>query len=775
VQIFRRKPFMLCCFCFIATAVLSFFVIGTAKLISLYVILGFSVAVAVFIICLKKHDARIKLSVLLIALVLSAISIGESYFYYNVYADSLAGRFGKNVKAEVTVIDERISETYYSEYLVSIDSVDNEKIKGKAILHIEGESGVSIGKTVEIYAECVSLEKYLFNKSVVFSYISDGIIGAFEVNADNASDVIFKESASQRGIADINSKLTYKLERLVEGEPGKLSAAILLGRRDRLSEETERDFSRSGISHMLALSGLHVAVLAGFFDFILKRLGVSKLCRCILLPTVMLGYLALTGFSLSTVRAAVMLTAVYLSYIIASPIDKLTVLFASCAAIIALLPSSVADIGFWMSYLAAFGLMLVSPYISRIFNKRKNLKHSGYPKAMIKWLLKNICQSLLITLTAVLSVLLLTQIAFGELSLVSLGTNLFVGPLMTAFLILSVLLLFFGALPIAEKIFSYALMHIGNLILDIASYFSNIKNACISLEYGFAKIIIWVFTAVMAVLLVIKIKKKAFMLLPFIACSLAFAVCFSVMLIKNRDEAELIYLKRGERETFVVMHGVDAALIDIGDGNYSNYTVAWEEARLGGATEIEKLVLTHYHRKHGYSIERLLSNVKVRCVLVPYPENREDALNLSRIYEITEKHGAECRLYERETPVEIIDEIGLELLPSELLKRSVQPTIAFGIKYGDFKVAYIGSSYYESKYTENADACALSSDILIYGTHGPNPKADYPVDSAKNAREIVFADDELVELAYTSEGQLKPEIIVYDCEIRKFKIQKTYE
>lgn len=770
MQIFRRKPLMFCCFCFIAASITSFFMIEKAKKISVFMIFVLTISILVALLCLKKRNIRIKLTVVFIALIMCLVAFAESYFYYNVYASSFNNYIGRPVKAEATVIDEITNETYYSDYIVKIRSVDDEEINGKAILHIEGESGASVGKTIEFYCECVTLKEYSFNENVMFSYISDGIIGVFEVNSDNSSNIKLKEIKSSSKISTFNNALTYDTELRLDGEVGKLFSAMLLGRRDRLSEKTQRDFSRSGISHMLALSGLHISILVGFFDILLKRLGVSKIFRCALLPFVMLGYLALTGFALSTVRAVVMMTAMFFSYIIGSPIDKLTVLFASCAAIIAILPSSVVDIGFWMSYLATFGLIVASPYISKIFKRKDAVKFSDYPKAALRKILKYICQSLLITITAVMSVILLTQIAFGELSLVSLGANLVCVPLMTAFLILSVLFVFLGRIPMVEKIILSALVYVGELLLKISAYFSDINDACISLEFEFAKIIVLIFVISMAVLLVIKLKRKIFMIFPAVVCSIAFIICFSTILIKGENEAELTYIKRGERETFVVVKGVDAAFIDVGDGNYSNYTVAWDIAHADGATEIKTLLLTHYHNKHGYSISRLLSNVKVRRVMIPYPETQEDMYILDRIFEVTSTHGVECRMYERGSPFAVLDGVGLKLLPYDMLKRSSQPTVAFEIEYGEFKSAYIGSSYYESDHGKYADDCVYDADVVIYGTHGPNPKSDFSIDPANNAKEIVFADRETASYSsfdiYMPRGKL-----ICDCEIRRFKTE----
>jgi len=769
MQIFRRKPFMLCCFCFIISAVTSFFVAGVVKIIAAFTVLGLALATVILLVCLKKRDVRIRLAVLLVALIMSGVSFGESYFYYDVYSSAFEPYIGEMpVIADVTLLKERNYDTHYAEYLVRVNSVNGDPFDSKAILRVEGEAGVSVGQKVEVIAQCVALDEYALTKSARLSYVSDGILGAFSVDEEHSHTIKINERINGFSFSELNDRITYRTEFLLDGEPCRLAMAMLLGRRDRLSETTERDFSRAGISHMLALSGLHLAVLTGAFDLILRKFGVPKLIRCCLLPPVMLGYLCLTGFALSTVRAAVMLTAVYFAFIIASPIDKMTVLFASCTAILALSPSAVADIGFWMSYLATFGLILMSPHISGIFRKLKTSGASLSPKALFFALLKSIGQSLLITLTAIMSVLALTQIAFGELSLVSLAANLVCGPFVSLLLVLSVLFLIFSGTPVIGGVIGNLIDKTGGAMLRISSFFSDVENACVSLEFLFAKIIVIAFTVIISVMLVIKIKRKAFIVMPVVLCSVAFAICFFGFIMNEKDKADIVYLRRGESETFIVTSGVNAALIDVGDGNYSNYAAAWKEAHSSGITELESLVITHYHTVHGYSVSKLFSSVKVRRLMLPYPETKDDFYVVKRLYGVAEKHGVECVLYEREENVAVFDKVSVRLLPYNMLERSVQPAVCFEIEFGKSKTVYVGSSYLESEYNDALNEILADCDNVIYGTHGPNPNERYSIDGANNAKEIVFADEELLLFAYY-EFYEPGARIVFDCEIRRFE------
>ena len=96
MQIFRRKPFMFCCFCFIVSFLVSFCVIGKIKYVIAASAFFAAFVTGLTIVFLKKKRAlRIKLAVLLIALLMSGAAASEAYFYYDVYLTSIDKYTGK--------------------------------------------------------------------------------------------------------------------------------------------------------------------------------------------------------------------------------------------------------------------------------------------------------------------------------------------------------------------------------------------------------------------------------------------------------------------------------------------------------------------------------------------------------------------------------------------------------------------------------------------------------------------------------------------------------
>ncbi len=742
MDIFYRRPFMLACACFLAVSALAFCVNTMLKQI---LITGFGIAIAIavlFIILLrKKRSTRIKLIVLLVALAFSLTSALESYFYFDIYAVSTDKYIGKSCQIIANVIEEDRASAYDSAYVVLIEEINGEPHSSKAILCFDIPAGLHEGSIVRLNAECIALDELSYNDSYRLSCLADGITAGFSVTeSDNVKIEELVPVGDKWNFDDLNKALSRKLEDGIEGEPGRLASAMMLGNRHLLEPETIRDFARTGISHILSLSGLHMALLTGFFELILRLLRVPKLARSCILPIVMLGYLMLTGFYLPALRAAIMLTVVYVSFLAASPSDIITVLFATCAAIVALIPSSAADVGFWMSFLATMGIIILSPYAARMFRVKKR---DGRLKNIIKRILRYFSSAVAVTLTAVFAVVFLTWICSGELSVLSPITNLYASLLTTCMMVLSALYLMLGGIPILGGLLATAVGRVGALMLELTAKLSDVRGATVSLRYDFAPIIVIAFCLSMAILLTIRLRKKILILLPPIMAVASFAVCLIITNYAGADTSALTYLRRGEREMLLFSRNGQAVLCDLSDGTYSNHAAAWRVATDEEcATELEVLMLTHYHDKHRGSVERLFSSVKVRALWMPTPTDEAEYRIARELVIVAEEHGVVCSLYEPGSALRVFGNREIIVSEPKYLDRSVQPTMMIEFASPIGRTLYLGSSYLEA-----ADNDLPQADTVIFGTHGPNPKLGYSIGFAAGADRLVFADDELFDLA----------------------------
>lgn len=156
----------------------------------------------------------------------------------------------------------------------------------------------------------------------------------------------------------------WSYDRLVSGLPKEtvpLAAALLLGRRDQVDPEVNDAFARTGTTHLLAISGLHLQVLAVAVGLVLRLVGLRRKAVFAGVAGATIGYALLVGLAPSVVRSAAMTCAVCLAGLRSRPTLPSNVLALAALATLALDPSDLFDVGCQLSFLAVAAIVWVVP------------------------------------------------------------------------------------------------------------------------------------------------------------------------------------------------------------------------------------------------------------------------------------------------------------------------------------------------------------------------------------------------------------------------------
>ena len=172
----------------------------------------------------------------------------------------------------------------------------------------------------------------------------------------------------------------YLVEKLATVLPDKeersVVSALTLGYRTELDQDTLDYFASTGAMHVLSVSGLHVGLLYMILAFLLGFLKRGKIGR-VLFPTVMILFLwiyaFISGFSPPVQRATVMFTFVIVGNELRRPVNIYNSLTASALLLILLDPNVIFDVGFQLSYLAIFGIVLIQPALYNLFPLKNKL------------------------------------------------------------------------------------------------------------------------------------------------------------------------------------------------------------------------------------------------------------------------------------------------------------------------------------------------------------------------------------------------------------------
>lgn len=212
-------------------------------------------------------------------------------------------------------------------------------------------------------------------------------------------------------------QLIAAIEQELDGDIGAAVAGICYGADEQLSNAAASAFRNCGVSHLFAVSGLHMTVLLQGLVYVLRRLRVGRVWRSVLGAVLLLGFMAVVGFSASVVRAGVV---------------SLVTLFGSClrrradernslglALLILLIPNPLAvyDAGLLLSFAATFGLLCWTEPIKQFLLGDRELKHGAR-------LIKAVVSTVSVSLAALLATLPVLVIYFGRVSLLSVPANL---------------------------------------------------------------------------------------------------------------------------------------------------------------------------------------------------------------------------------------------------------------------------------------------------------------------------------------------------------------
>ena len=323
-------------------------------------------------------------------------------------------------------------------------------------------------KLSDIPKDGFDTEKYLKSKYIFCDFESASIISSSA--AEGASFI----PGFRRYIKDVF--FTY-IRDGYDTTQSSICYAMFAGDKDYLSDTVRQSFSRSGLTHLLCVSGLHLTILAGFAFSLLSLLTLHKRLKCILIICLCIFYTCLTGFSMSTVRSCIICILTFTAMFAGRKTDGYVSLFFAMAAMCALSPYSVYDISAQLSYLSAFGIICFSDLLPVIYGKGRFTKAA----CLIFDGIKSNFGAVIFSLPAV-------SFYFGEFSTVSVISTFcvsFICQLLLISLVFLVTFSFLGVLPLGETVLYFIGSVCRTLCLFIskaADFFASFRFSAISAE-----------------------------------------------------------------------------------------------------------------------------------------------------------------------------------------------------------------------------------------------------------------------------------------------------
>ncbi len=225
--------------------------------------------------------------------------------------------------------------------------------------------------------------------------------------------------------------IDHAIESVSDGDTRAILAALIIGKRDFISPGLRSSFSKAGVSHLLAISGLHVGIIAtvSFFlatallgrNIFLLRRGLVRKTAAILSMLCILGYGMIAGMSPSTQRAVIMISIFLFAYVFDRQYNPANTLAAAALGILAISPPSLFDISFQLSFAAVAAILMGLHWVPVV------------PKAPGgSWrnrLLRTVAGFAWVSVLAIIGTMPLVAHYFNQVTFLGIGANLILVPL----------------------------------------------------------------------------------------------------------------------------------------------------------------------------------------------------------------------------------------------------------------------------------------------------------------------------------------------------------
>lgn len=190
-------------------------------------------------------------------------------------------------------------------------------------------------------------------------YLEAGIDAKFFVESLTIKNSNYKKT--EQKLHEMQTVFFHQLEKCLPGEETGIIAAMILGNKSSLSMDVKQLYQKNGIAHILAISGLHISLIGAGLFFVLRRFVMPMKGAAVTSALILVLYGELTGFSVSTTRAVLMMCCMLLARFVGRRYDLLNALAFSACIQLLIHPASLYQSGFLLSYGTVLGIALFVP------------------------------------------------------------------------------------------------------------------------------------------------------------------------------------------------------------------------------------------------------------------------------------------------------------------------------------------------------------------------------------------------------------------------------
>ena len=659
---------------------------------------------------------------ILIFLVILIVAFAQIKYYEGIFENKY-----KNIKEddEISIIGTIVSDPqekeYKTKYILKIDTINsNKKYKNtKVILYTKkGKETLKYGDKIELVGNFKLAQErrnpggfdyrfYLKTKKI-YGIVTTKNTKRLKENNVNIISMIANKTANV---------IKNQSKKLLENKKACLLIGLLIGDTDEIDEETKEDFRNSNLTHMLAVSGLHVSYVLLAVNYIITKVKIHKKLSKIIVMLLILFFILVTGATPSVLRAGTMTIYLILGGIFYRRISVFSSLNLSLLVIIIMNPYCLFDVGLQLSYAGTIGIVYLYPIIKeKIYNK---------------------ANSILITISANIVIIPIMMYNFNIISLTFFISNLLAGPIIGIIIILgfSIIIISLIFFPIAN-IFSKILNLLIILFLNTAKACANLPFSKIfiitpTLKYIFLYYCLLVFIIIKEraqIRINIKLRNKV------IAILIILVIINPIKYFSNIKQSNLkiYFVDVGQGDSTCIVTPKNKVILIDGGGNSKdeNYDIGKQillpyllDKKIN---KIDYCIVSHFDSDHCGGLMYILKNLKVKNIIIG--KQYEEYENYKEFIKIAKDKKINIRVVEAGEKITIEKNLYIDVLwPINRKKMVIQNAInnnslVFKLRYINFSMLFTGDieeiaeKEILDNYKENTEL--LKSTILKVAHHG---------------------------------------------------------
>ena len=500
-----------------------------------------------------------------------------------------------------------------------------------------------------------------------------------KISSDNAN--WFEKSMN-----DIKLVITQNIENLLEEQEQQIVKGFILGDTTALDEELKEKFQIANISHVLAVSGMHIVYIVIGIEIVFKKwLGKRHVKYVVIIGLVF--YMALTGYTSSIVRAGIMGMMNIVAFLVYRKNDIWTSIAISLGIILIQNPYAITGVGLQLSYLGTIGIILFNKSIKQYFDNIKWIKNNISIKRSkrISQIVENLKDMIAVTLSAQLMILPVMLYHFNMIGIYFVITNILVSIVTGPIMFLSVIFVFSSFIQLQISQFISIFLSLG---IKCFIQISNLANLPFSKIYVPTPSILFIIIYYIAILVgnqiyriytskylnttqtrvknlialmkyklyekKKKIRKiyqkilkernvKVFIVKTY---KIIFFIVFLVGIYQFPKNLEIHFLDVGQGDScFIITPNHKTILID-GGGSTSNTFDVGKDTLIPylldkGYTKLDYILISHFDQDHVGGILPILEEFKVGQVFITKQEEKSE--NYETFLEIVKEKNLKVR------------------------------------------------------------------------------------------------------------------------------------